>query len=33
LTLVRAGPNGATATGSLVEEYVTHRDFPYTSSV
>jgi hypothetical protein len=32
LTLVRAGPNGATATGSFVEEYVTHRDFPYTPS-
>jgi hypothetical protein len=28
LTLVRAGPNGATATGSLVENYITHRDFP-----
>lgn len=27
-TLVRAGPNGATATGSLVENNVTHRDFP-----
>jgi hypothetical protein len=25
---VRAGPNGATATGSLVETYLTHRDFP-----
>jgi hypothetical protein len=25
---VRAGPNGATATGSLVETYITHRDFP-----
>lgn len=24
----RAGPNGATATGVLVEPYVTHRDFP-----
>lgn len=31
-TLVRAGPNGATATGQFVEEYVTHRDFPYTRS-
>lgn len=31
-TLVRAGPNGATATGHFVEEYVTHRDFPYTRS-
>jgi hypothetical protein len=28
LTLVRAGPNGATATGSLVEDFLTHRDFP-----
>lgn len=28
ITVVRAGPNGATATGSLVENYVTHRDFP-----
>lgn len=28
LTCVRAGPNGATATGSLVEQYLTHRDFP-----
>lgn len=27
-TYVRTGPNGATATGSLVETYVTHRDFP-----
>lgn len=31
-TLVRAGPNGATATGRFCEEYVTHRDFPYTRS-
>lgn len=31
-TEVRAGPNGATAVGSLVEEYLTHRDFPYTPS-
>ena len=31
-TLVRAGPNGATATGQFIEEYVTHRDFPYTRS-
>jgi len=28
LTLVRAGPNGATATGQLVEPLVTHRDLP-----
>lgn len=27
-TYVRAGPNGATATGSLVETFITHRDFP-----
>lgn len=28
LTLVRAGPNGATAVGSTVGTYPTHRDFP-----
>jgi hypothetical protein len=28
LTVVRAGPNGATATGQLVNQYLTHRDFP-----
>lgn len=28
ITAVRAGPNGATATGSLTETYFTHRDFP-----
>jgi hypothetical protein len=28
LTLVRAGPNGATATGQVVNQYLTHRDFP-----
>lgn len=33
ITAVRASPQGAAATGSLVEEYVTHRDFPYQSSV
>lgn len=27
---VRAGPNGATATGALVEPMVTHRDLPRT---
>jgi len=27
-TYVRAGPNGATATGSFVEPLLTHRDFP-----
>jgi hypothetical protein len=31
-TCVRAGPNGATATGRFVEEYFTHRDFPYSRS-
>lgn len=33
ITAVRATPQGAAATGSLVEEYLTHRDFPYTTSV
>lgn len=28
LTLVRAGPNGATATGSLVADFLTTHDFP-----
>lgn len=28
LTLVRAGPNGATATGSVVLDFISHRDFP-----
>lgn len=32
-TLVRASPTGAVAVGSIVEEFVTHRDFPYTRSV
>jgi hypothetical protein len=27
-TYNRAGPNGATATGQIVETYLTHRDFP-----
>jgi len=27
-TLVRAGPNGATGTSRLVNQYLTHRDFP-----
>jgi hypothetical protein len=31
-TLVRAGPNGATATGHFEETYATHRDFPYSAS-
>lgn len=33
ITAVRASPAGHIATGSLVEEYVTHRDFPYQTSV
>lgn len=33
ITALRASPNGAVATGSDVEQYVTHRDFPYQSSV
>lgn len=33
ITAVRASPNGAAATGVDVEEMVTHRDFPYTTSV
>jgi hypothetical protein len=33
ITAVRASPNGAAATGVLVEEWVTHRDFPYSTSV
>lgn len=32
-TYTRAGPNGAQATGSFIDTYVTHRDFPYSSSV
>jgi hypothetical protein len=28
VTYNRAGPNGASATGSLIENYLTHRDFP-----
>jgi hypothetical protein len=28
ITAVRAGPNGATATGHAVNQYLTHRDFP-----
>jgi hypothetical protein len=32
VTHKRCGPNGAVAQGSFVAEYVTHRDFPYTSS-
>jgi hypothetical protein len=33
ITAVRASPNGAAATGSTIEEYVTHRDFPYSPSL
>ena len=33
ITAVRASPQGALCTGSLVESYVTHRDFPYTTSI
>jgi hypothetical protein len=33
ITAVRASPNGAAATGVAVEEYVTHRDFPYSPSL
>jgi hypothetical protein len=32
VTHKKAGPFGAVAQGSFVEEYVTHRDFPYTPS-
>ena len=28
ITVVRAGPNGATATGSHVDTFIRHRDFP-----
>lgn len=28
ITAVRAGPNGATASGVVVQDYLTHRDFP-----
>lgn len=33
ITAVRASPQAAAATGSIVEEFVTHRDFPYSTSV
>jgi hypothetical protein len=33
ITCKRASPSGHVAVGSIVEEYVTHRDFPYTTSV
>lgn len=32
ITHHRAGPNGAVAQAGFVEEYVTHRDFPYSRS-
>jgi hypothetical protein len=32
-TYVRASPRGAAATGAICEQYVTHRDFPPTTSV
>lgn len=32
-TLVRASPNGAICRDPIVEEYLTHRDFPYTRSL
>lgn len=32
ITAVRATPQGAAATGAFIEEYVTHRDFPYSRS-
>lgn len=33
ITAVRASPQGAVCTGQVVEEYTTHRDFPYTPSL
>ena len=33
ITAKRSSPRGATATGAHTGEYVTHRDFPYTTSV
>lgn len=32
-TYIRATPSGHATTGFVVEEYLTHRDFPYRSSV
>lgn len=32
-TLIRASAQGHIATGALVEDYISHRDFPYQSSV
>lgn len=33
ITAKRSTPQGHVATGSIVEEYTTHRDFPFQSSV
>jgi hypothetical protein len=33
ITAVRATPAGHAATGHITDEYVSHRDFPYTRSV
>jgi hypothetical protein len=33
ITAKRASPSAHVATGQVVEEYLTHRDFPYQSSV
>jgi hypothetical protein len=33
ITAVRSSPQSHTATGYIVEEYLTHRDFPFTRSV
>ncbi len=33
ITAVRASPQGQAATGSICEEYITHRDFPYSTSL
>jgi hypothetical protein len=33
VTAVRASPAGHAATGHITEEYMTHRDFPYSTSV
>lgn len=33
ITAVRATPSGHTCNGQIVEEFLTHRDFPYTPSL
>jgi Zn-dependent M28 family amino/carboxypeptidase len=33
ITAVRASPNGALCSGQVVEEFLTHRDFPYQTSL